>query len=197
MTDTTRKAESSAAGKSAASTPLTRGDVDVLPVCARLVDWAQEQDLEVDVLDRNQVVVTLPGERKLRTTVSVRFGEHEAELQAFVIRRPDENLERFYAWLLHKNSNLHGLAFAIDGLGDVYLEAAVPLAAWNDALVDSLMGRFLSAADESFNELLVLGFLTSMKKEWAWRIARGESTRNLAAFEKLLSGEDNEFLGTY
>ena len=36
-----------------------------------------------------------------------------------------------------------------------------------------------------------------MKKEWAWRVSRGESTRNLAAFEKVLSGEDNEFLGTF
>ena len=36
-----------------------------------------------------------------------------------------------------------------------------------------------------------------MKREWAWRIARGESTRNLAAFEPLLSGDDNEFLGRY
>lgn len=33
-----------------------------------------------------------------------------------------------------------------------------------------------------------------MKKEWAWRISRGESTRNLAAFADVLSGDDNEFL---
>lgn len=32
-----------------------------------------------------------------------------------------------------------------------------------------------------------------MKKEWAWRVSRGESTRNLAAFEHLLA-EDNEYL---
>ena len=44
----------------------------------------------------------------------------------------------------------------------------------------------LGAADEAFNELLALGFLESMKKEWAWRISRGESTRNLEAFRHLL-----------
>ena len=46
----------------------------------------------------------------------------------------------------------------------------------------------LEAADTPFNELLVLGFLTSMRKEWAWRISRGESTRNLEAFRHLLDG---------
>jgi hypothetical protein len=31
-----------------------------------------------------------------------------------------------------------------------------------------------------------MGFLESMKKEWAWRTSRGESTRNLDAFRHLL-----------
>jgi hypothetical protein len=49
----------------------------------------------------------------------------------------------------------------------------------------------LDAADGAFYELLALGFLESMKKEWAWRVSRGESTRNLQAFAHLLepSGE--------
>jgi hypothetical protein len=44
----------------------------------------------------------------------------------------------------------------------------------------------LTAADEPFNELLALGFLTSMRKEWEWRVDRGESLRNLEAFRHLL-----------
>lgn len=166
-------------------------------VSEQVIVWARAQDLEADRLGEAQVAVTLPGERKLKTTVSVKCTPHAVDLQAFVIRHPDENQERFQAWLLHKNSRLKGLAFSTDRLGDVYLHASLPLYAWNEDILDSLLGRFLTAADESFNILLVLGFLTSMKKEWAWRIARGESTRNLAAFESLLSGEDNEFLGTY
>ena len=49
-----------------------------------------------------------------------------------------------------------------------------------------LRGVVLDASDGAFNELLALGFLESMKKEWAWRISRGESTRNLDAFRHLL-----------
>ena len=44
----------------------------------------------------------------------------------------------------------------------------------------------LEAADAHFNELLAIGFLTSMQKEWDWRVSRGESLRNLEAFRSLL-----------
>ena len=43
----------------------------------------------------------------------------------------------------------------------------------------------LTAADEPCDELLVLGFLSSIRKEWEWRESRGESTRNLDAFQHL------------
>ena len=62
----------------------------------------------------------------------------------------------------------------------------VPLEAVNATYLDQIFGVVLEAADGSFNELLALGFLESMKKEWAWRISRGESTRNLDAFRHLL-----------
>ena len=79
-----------------------------------------------------------------------------------------------------------GLAFAVDTSGDVYVKGEVPAAAVDAAYLDQLFGVVLEAADSPFNELLVLGFLTSMRKEWAWRISRGESTRNLEAFRHLL-----------
>jgi hypothetical protein len=37
-----------------------------------------------------------------------------------------------------------------------------------------------------------MGFLTSMRREWAWRTSRGESTRNLEAFRALLEDEPAE-----
>ncbi|MCM1011424.1 YbjN domain-containing protein [Brevibacterium sp. XM4083] len=135
------------------------------------------------------------GERKLKTTVSIVISARTAELAAFVIRHPDENAAEFNRWLLRKNMKLAATAFGVDHLGDVYLRATVPVLRLLDDL-DGLLGEFLTVADESFNELLLIGFLTGMKKEWAWRVSRGESTRNLAAFEHVLSGPDNEFLGT-
>jgi len=54
------------------------------------------------------------------------------------------------------------------------------------AYLDQIFGVVLDASDGAFNELLAMGFLESMKKEWAWRTSRGESTRNLDAFRHLL-----------
>ncbi|GAA4283144.1 YbjN domain-containing protein [Brevibacterium daeguense] len=188
------------AGTTTGRTPTSASNSGSAAVAAAdlTVEWAQAQGLEVDRLSDTHAVVTMPGERKLKTTVSVKCSDRDVDLQAFVIRKPDENVERFHTWLLQRNSKLKGLAFSIDSLGDVYLNASLPLVAWSEEVLDSVLGRFLSAAEESFNELLVIGFLTSMKKEWAWRVARGESTRNLQAFASLLQdSDDNEFIGRY
>ena len=83
------------------------------------------------------------------------------------------------------------LAVCHEKLGDVYLVGRVPLAGVTVDTLDELLGAMLTASDGSFNDLLALGFLGSMRREWAWRIDRGESTRNLDAFRHLLEGPDN------
>ena len=130
-------------------------------------------------------VVSLPGERKLRTTCSLVVGAHSLSVNAFVLRRPDENSEAVYRWLLERNTRLYAVAFALDRLGDVYLSGRLPLHAVTADEVDRLLGAVLEAADSSFNTLLELGFSSSIRKEWAWRISRGEPTWNLQAFPHL------------
>jgi Putative bacterial sensory transduction regulator len=130
-------------------------------------------------------VVQLPGTRKLSTTTSLVVGRHTLSVNAFVIRRPDENHEAFYRWLLERNTRLYGVAYAIDRLGDVYLAGRLPLAAITPDEVDRLLGAVVENADGSFNTLLELGFASAIRKEYAWRTARGESTRNLDAFAHL------------
>jgi hypothetical protein len=133
-----------------------------------------------------ELVVTLPGEQKLKTVCSVVVGDQLLSISAFVVRNPDENHQAVYAYLLRRNLKLPGLAYAIDKSGDVFVTGRVPLEAANAAYLDQIFGVVLDAADGAFNELLAMGFLESMKKEWAWRNSRGESTRNLEAFRHLL-----------
>jgi len=130
-------------------------------------------------------VVKLPGTRKLSTTVSLIVGRHSLSLNAFVIRHPDENEEGVQRWLLERNLKLYGVSYAVDRLGDVYLVGKLPLAAVTPDEVDRLLGSVLEAADGSFNTLLELGFASAIRKEYAWRVSRGESTRNLDAFTHL------------
>ena len=84
--------------------------------------------------------------------------------------------------MLERNLKLFGVAFAVDHMGDIYLDGRLPLSTVTPEEVDRLLGSVLTYADESFNTLLELGFASAIRKEWEWRRSRGESTRNLEAF---------------
>ncbi len=134
---------------------------------------------------------SLPGERKLPTAVRVDVGPHALGVHAFVCRAPDENHEAVYRWLLQRNLRMYAVAFAVDRLGDIYLDARLPLSSVSPEELDRLLGSVLANADESFNTILELGFASSIRKEWECRNLRGESTANLEAFRGWLeSGED-------
>jgi hypothetical protein len=133
--------------------------------------------------------VSLPGTRKLVTDCALHVGKHGLNVRAFVARNPDENHAGVYRWLLERNLKLHGICFAVDALGDIYLTGSVPVELVTRGQVDWLLGAVAEAADDSFNVILELGFAESIRREWAWRRSRGESTANLAAFTQLDPGE--------
>jgi hypothetical protein len=111
-------------------------------------------------------------------------------VEAFVCRRPDENHEGVYRFLLKRNRRLYGVAYTLDNIGDVYLIGRLALDVINADEVDRVLGQVVEAVNSDFNTLLELGFASSIRKEWAWRVARGESLKNLEAFEHLI-GEDD------
>ncbi|MGW0912125.1 YbjN domain-containing protein [Streptomyces sp. NPDC002784] len=148
-------------------------------------DFLQDAELEWESPDPGTYVVKLPGTRKLSTTLSLRLGRHSLSLNAFVIRHPDENEPGVHRWLLERNLKLYGVSYAVDQLGDVYVTAKLPLSSVTPDELDRLLGQTLEAADGAFNTLLELGFASAIRKEYEWRVSRGESTRNLDAFTHL------------
>ncbi|MHC3469096.1 type III secretion system chaperone family protein [Streptomyces sp. 7R007] len=145
----------------------------------------KDAELDYESPAPGNYVVKLPGTRKLSTTVSLLVGRHSLSLNAFVIRHPDENEEGVHRWLLERNLKLYGISYAVDHLGDIYVTARLPLSAVTPDEVDRLLGQVLEAADGSFNTLLELGFASAIRREYEWRVSRGESTRNLDAFTHL------------
>jgi hypothetical protein len=127
-------------------------------------------------------VVTLPGTHKLKTLCNLVLGDHALRVEAFVMRQPDENREELWSWLLQRNARMYGVAFSIDTVGDVYLTGRVSLAAVTPDELDRLLGSVLTYADDSFDAMLEIGFGTAIRREWAWRVSRGESLDNLRAF---------------
>lgn len=148
----------------------------------------QSAELTWESPEDGSYVVQLPGIRKLSTTLSMLVGRHALSLNAFVVRHPDENHEAVHRWLLGRNLKLYGVSYAVDHLGDVYLVGKLPLGAVTEDEVDRLLGSVLEAADGSFNTLLELGFANAIRREYAWRVSRGQSTRNLDAFTHLTEG---------
>jgi hypothetical protein len=161
-------------------------DVRQATQAAQVVEgFLKEAELEWESPEPGTYVVKLPGTRKLSTTVSLIVGRHSLSLNAFVIRHPDENETGVHRWLLERNLKLYGVSYAVDPLGDVYVTGKLPPAAVTPDEIDRLLGSVLEAADGGFNTLLELGFASAIRKEYAWRVSRGESTRNLDAFAHL------------
>jgi hypothetical protein len=157
------------------------------------------QKLIEDALDERELtfthhakglIVELPGERRLKTPTMLTIGEHSVRIEAFVCRRPDENTESVYRFLLKRNRRLYGVAYTLDNIGDIYLVGRIPLESVTADEIDRLLGQVLEAADSDFNTLLELGFRSSIQKEWEWRVSRGESLKNLEAFAHLIEEDD-------
>lgn len=134
-----------------------------------------------------RLFVTLPGTKKLQTNCWLVLTPHALLVEAFVCRRPDENHEGVYRFLLQRNVRLYGVHYAIDRVGDIHLVGRIGLHAVEDDELDRVLGQVLEAADGDFNTLLEIGFAGSIRREWAWRSSRGESLANLSAFAHLIA----------
>lgn len=131
-------------------------------------------------------IVQLPGSTRLHVPISVLVGERFAEVSGFVCRNPEENHEEVYRWLLQRNARMRLVSFAIDRSGDIYVSGRLPAATLTSEDFDAMLGEALDVADRSFNEIISRGFASSVRQEYAWRMARGLDTRNLQAFKHLL-----------
>ncbi|HEX6357269.1 YbjN domain-containing protein [Actinophytocola sp.] len=146
-----------------------------------------ERELKFTSPGAGRYFVTLPGTKKLQTNVWLRVNPHALVVEAFVCRRPDEAHEDVYRFMLRRNAKLYGVAYTVDQLGDIYLVGRVSHEAVTSDELDRLLGQVLEAADGDFNSLLELGFAASIRREYEWRVSRGESLANLKAFEHMLT----------
>ncbi|MCL2533210.1 MAG: YbjN domain-containing protein [Nocardiaceae bacterium] len=158
---------------------------------ADVIDAAlKERELDYTRRGENQFTVELPGEHKLETTTLLTVGNHGVRVEAFVCRKPDENFEGVYKYLLRRNRRLYGVYYTIDKIGDIYLVGRISSHAVTGDELDRVLGQVVEAADGDFNVLLELGFATAIKREWAWRVSRGESLANLEPFKHLVEEPD-------
>jgi hypothetical protein len=152
-----------------------------------------DRELTFDRKGEGKFFVTLPGTKKLQTNCWLIIGRQALIVEAFVCRRPDEAHEDVYRFLLRRNARLYGVHYTVDELGDIFLVGRIGLHAVTEDELDRVLGQVLEAADGDFNTLLEIGFAGAIKREWQWRVSRGESVANLQAFRHLaepMSGDN-------
>ena len=150
-----------------------------------LEDALRSLGLEFEAPQPGSCLVALRGEHKLATMTWLIAGTHSLHVEAFFCRQPDENHAQFYRFLLERGGRMYGVHFALDPAGDVYLVGRLPLAAIAPEEIDRLLGCVLSYSDETFDQALMLGFASAIRKEYAWRVKRGESLANLRPFARV------------
>ena len=160
---------------------MTVEDLDALVKAA-----LDERDLAYEHKGTGAFFVTLPGTKKLATNCWLVANRHSFVVEAFVCRRPDEAHQQVYRFLLRRNAKLYGVAYTVDESGDIYLLGRMSPDRVTADELDRWLGQVLEAADGDFNTLLELGFASSIRREWDWRVSRGESLANLKAFEHLV-----------
>jgi hypothetical protein len=174
----------SAAASRGAGEPGTPAPAGAAQAAAAIESALDRLGLAAERPQPGSFLVKLAGQRKLATMTWLIVGTHSLQLEAFFCRQPDEDHARFYRFLLERNGRMYGVHFALDPQGDVYLVGRLPLAAVTSEEIDRLLGCVLSYSDEYFNPALSIGFASSIRREWAWRVKRGESLANLSAFAR-------------
>ena len=134
-------------------------------------------------------LVRLEGQHKLLTMTWLIVEPHSLHVESFFCRQPDENHAEFYRFLLTHGSRMYGVHFALDPVGDVYLVGRLPLATISAEEINRLLGCVLSYSDENFDRALMIGFASAIRREWDWRVRRGESVANLRAFGRLTAAD--------
>jgi hypothetical protein len=147
-------------------------------------------ELEYECSGPGRYLVTLPGTKKLQTRCWLVVAEHAVVVEAFVCRQPDESHEEVYRFLLRRNARLYGVHYTLDDMGDIHLVGRLGLHAVTSDELDRILGQVVEAADGDFNTLLEIGFAGAIRREWNWRVARGEPLTNLRAFRQLVEGQD-------
>ena len=121
-------------------------------------------------------LVRLEGQHKLATMTWLVVEDHSLLVEAFFMRKPEEEGGAAYRFLLERNARTYGVHFSVDSLGDVFLTGRVPLAAVTAEEIDRLLGCVLSYSDGNFDQAIALGFRTAIEREKAWRARIAEES---------------------
>lgn len=111
-----------------------------------LIETLQESHITYENLDSVTLLVTVPGTKKLYTNVLFKVTDKTLSVNAFVIRKPDQNVEKVHEWLLRHNAAHYLLSYAVNELGDIYLVGRLPVHVLTREEIDRILGQSMNTA---------------------------------------------------
>ena len=136
---------------------------------ALLEGFLERSEIPFKRAGEHQWGAQLRGERKLTIPILITLSADRIAFESFFMRKPRENLDRFYDLLLRRNMRAYGVHFALDATGDVFLVGARPLEGLDENELDRIVGSILIEADGLFDAAIKIGFESYLEADMAWR----------------------------
>jgi Putative bacterial sensory transduction regulator len=108
--------------------------------------------------DLRRWFVRLRGEDKDFTTIWLTLGQRTLRYETYVMPAPEDNAERLYEHLLHRNERLVGASYSIGAEDAVFLRGDLPVAALTEGELDRIIGTLYATVEQHFRALLRIGF---------------------------------------
>ena len=131
----------------------------------RLDQWLADLAVTypIEAIDRGEGdvrrwFVRLRGEDKDFTTIWLTLGQRTLRYETYVMPAPEENAERLYEHLLHRNERLVGASYSIGAEDAVFLRGDLPVGALDERELDRIIGTLYATVEQHFRGLLRIGF---------------------------------------
>ena len=148
-------------------------DASLRSIEQRIDGWLhglQVSNEAVETVDRGDPgelrwYVRLRGEHKEHVTIWLALRQRTLRYEAYVMPAPQENVAAVYEFALRRNERLVGAHFAIGVEDAIFVRGELPIAALNEAELDRVIGSLYAYVDDSFPELIRLGYATRFAAE--------------------------------
>jgi hypothetical protein len=140
-------------------------------ICRLIDDWAERELARGDAMvavDRQpggdpvtgapRWYLRLRGDEKEFVTVWLTLRQRTLHHETQVMPAPETNVEATWEYLLKRNADLWGMAFALGPEDAVYLVGKVPVTRVDDDELDRIIGASLAYTDECFPTAMSIGF---------------------------------------
>ncbi len=106
--------------------------------------------------------IRMRGESKSFITIWLTLNQRTLSFESYMLPAPEENHAEFFEYLLARNSDICGAAFAVGAESAIYLVGSIPLqTVWGHYLhpeLDRIIGSIWTYTEQSFTAALHIGW---------------------------------------